>query len=207
MDDKKLRKISRKELLEILLSQAKRIDELEQKLEKTEAKLNSKRITIDNSGSLAEASLKLNGIFENAEEAAKQYLFNIKEKCKKIETETKKACQLEKENMLKETEELCEQKKKETEKYLKEIELKVKKLNKGKEKGQQKNTTKIKNSSSKKKNTTKSKLENINENSTSGVIKNNLDDKNKSENKLVVEKTKKNIKGRPIKTIKKRNDS
>ena len=48
MDDKKIRKISKKELLEILLSQAKRIDELEQKLEKTESKLNSKRITIDN---------------------------------------------------------------------------------------------------------------------------------------------------------------
>ena len=77
MDDKKLRKISRKELLEILLSQAKRIDELEQKLEKAESKLNSKRITIDNSGSIAEASLKLNGIFENLEytmeDISKQY--------------------------------------------------------------------------------------------------------------------------------------
>lgn len=204
MDNQKLRKISRKELLEILLSQAKRIDELEQKLEKAESKLNSKKITIDNSGSLAEASLKLNGIFDDAEEAAKQYLFNIKEKCKKIETETKKNCQIEKENMLKETEELCEKKKKEADKYLKEIELKIKKLTKGKEKAQEKSTTKKKNSSSKKKEQPNIKEETSKEKNIPNVKENNQDQK--SENKLVVEKNKKTIKGRPIKTIKKRDN-
>ena len=115
MNDKKLRKISKKELLEILLDQAKKIEELEKELEKTQKKLNSKRILVEESGTLAEASLKLNNIFEIAQQSADQYLFNVKEKCKKIESDTKKACQLEKENMLKEVELLCEQKKKEAE--------------------------------------------------------------------------------------------
>lgn len=128
MDKNKLRKISKKELLEILLSQAKRIDELEHELNDTKSKLESKKITIDESGSLAEAALKLNGIFECAEEAAKQYLINIKEKCKKIENESKKTSEIERENMLKETEEVCQKKKKKSDEYLKKIELEAIKL-------------------------------------------------------------------------------
>ena len=93
MEDKRLRKLGKKDLLEILLEQAKRIETLEQKLEKAENKLNSKKITIENSGSLAEASLKLNDIFEKADEASKQYLKNVKDKCQKLEADTKKECQ------------------------------------------------------------------------------------------------------------------
>ena len=124
MNDKKLRKISKKELLEILLSQAKKIEELELELEKTQKKLDSKKISIDEVGSLAEASLKLNGIFECAQETANQYLFNIEEKCKKIEKDTKKACEKEKNKIIKETEKVCNQKKKEIEKCLASIEKK-----------------------------------------------------------------------------------
>lgn len=117
MDNKELRKFSKKELLEILLSQAKRIEQLEEELNKTKKKLASKKITIENSGSLAEASLKLNNIFENAEATAKQYLFNVKEKCKIIELDTKK----EMTKMLEETEIICQKKKDEAEKYLEKI--------------------------------------------------------------------------------------
>jgi len=113
MNDKKLRKIGKKELLEILLSQAKKIEELEIELEKTQKKLESKKILIEESGSLAEASLKLNNIFETAQQAADQYLLNVKEKCKKIENDTRKACQIEKNKIIKETEKNCKQKKKE----------------------------------------------------------------------------------------------
>ena len=81
MNDKKLRKISKKELLEILLEQAKRIEELELELSNTQKKLDSKLIDISETGSLAEAALKLNGIFEKAQETADQYLLNIKEIC------------------------------------------------------------------------------------------------------------------------------
>lgn len=104
MDEKRLRKIGKKELLEILLSQAKRIEELEIELAKTQKKLDSKKIAIEESGSLAEASLKLNGIFEAAQKAADQYLLNVKDKCKKRENDAKKACQFEKSEIIKETE-------------------------------------------------------------------------------------------------------
>lgn len=118
MDDKQLKKITKKELLEILLSQAKRIEELEKELQITKDKLKSKKIMIEESGSLAEASLKLNKIFEIAQETADQYLLNIKENCKKEELETKKKCR----KMTNDAEE-----------HLKKVELKVKELTKKKE--------------------------------------------------------------------------
>lgn len=180
MDNNKLRKISKKELLEILLSQAKRIDELEQELNKTKSKLESKKITIEKSGSLADAALKLNGIFENAEETAKQYLYNIKEKCKKIENDSKKMCQLEKEIMLKETEELCNKMKKDADDYLKKVESQANKIAK-------KNTVKNK---QKNKSVTKNTKENKITNKT-------------NEKKVVIEKSKKVIKGKTVKSIKK----
>lgn len=79
MDDKELRKLNRKELLEILLSQAKLIESLEFELDKTKKELNDKMIVINEAGSIAEASLKLSGIFEKAQEIADQYLNSIRE--------------------------------------------------------------------------------------------------------------------------------
>lgn len=127
MNNQELKKFGKKELLEILLSQAKRIEELEEELTKTNKKLESKKITIENSGSLAEAALKLNNIFESAESAAEQYLLNIKEKCKKIEADTKKDCLNRTNKILEETEKACQKKKAEAEAYL--IEIKAKKNN------------------------------------------------------------------------------
>ena len=117
MDDKKIRKISKRELLEILLEQAKKIEELEKELEKTTKKLETKKMIIEEAGTFADASAKLNGLFETAEVTANQYLLNVKEKCKKIENDTKKECQKIKEDMIKETEELCNLKKKEADDY------------------------------------------------------------------------------------------
>lgn len=129
MDEKKLKKISKKELLEIMLAQAKRIEELESELDKTKEKLDSKKIAIDESGSIAEAALKLNGIFEVAQVTAKQYLFNIEEKCKKMENDTKKECR---------------KREREADKYIAEVELKVKELLKDSKKSNKKKEEKVK---------------------------------------------------------------
>ena len=48
--------------------------------QKTKEELNSKKLVISESGNLAEASLKLSGIFEVAQQAADEYIYNIKEK-------------------------------------------------------------------------------------------------------------------------------
>ena len=78
VNDKELRKLKRKELLEIMLSQAKLIEELEIELAKTKKELNNKNIMIKEAGSIAEASMKLSGIFEKAQEVADQYLNSIR---------------------------------------------------------------------------------------------------------------------------------
>ena len=75
---KKIKKLKRIDLLEILLAQSKRIDELEEELAETKHQLASKRIKIREIGTLAEAYLQLNQIFEDADAAARQYLHNIR---------------------------------------------------------------------------------------------------------------------------------
>lgn len=62
----------------MLIFQTRKVEQLEKQLEEANRKLNDKMIIIENSGSLAEAVLKLNGVFEAAEKAAQQYLDNIR---------------------------------------------------------------------------------------------------------------------------------
>lgn len=78
MTEKELKKLNRKQLLELLLIQTNRADELEKRLSEMQKALNDREITLSEAGSIAEAALKLNGIFEAADAAAKQYLDNIK---------------------------------------------------------------------------------------------------------------------------------
>ena len=77
MNDKELRRLNRKQLLELLLLQIERADDLERRLAEAEEKLNSREIAQMQAGSLAEAALKLSGIFEAAQEAADLYLENV----------------------------------------------------------------------------------------------------------------------------------
>ena len=78
MTDKELKKLKRVELLEMLIEQSKENEELKSKLKEAEEKLESRDIMIKQSGSIAEAALKLNGVFEAAERAVEQYLENVK---------------------------------------------------------------------------------------------------------------------------------
>mgnify|MGYP003562386176 FL=1 len=78
MNEKDFRKLKRLELYEIVLAQAEEIDDLRAQLEKKKKELENKRIDIQRSGSIAEASLKLIKIFEEAQKAADLYLSNIK---------------------------------------------------------------------------------------------------------------------------------
>lgn len=77
MTDKELQKLSRSELLEMLIAQTEENDRLKRQLNEAEARLKDRQIAIENSGSIAEAALSLNGVFEATEKAAKQYLENI----------------------------------------------------------------------------------------------------------------------------------
>ena len=77
MTDKELKRLSRGELLEMLIAQASENEKLKQELEDAQAALQDRSIAIDNAGSIAEASLQLSGVFEAAQNAAEQYLANI----------------------------------------------------------------------------------------------------------------------------------
>lgn len=83
MTEKELLKLKRSELLEIMLAQSKEIDSLREQLAEANKKLESKRIAIKESGSIAEASLKLTSIFEEAQKAADLYVENVKRKARK----------------------------------------------------------------------------------------------------------------------------
>lgn len=78
MTEKELRKLNRTELLEMLIAQSKRLSRVEE-LSAAQKELERRKIAITTSGSLAEAALKLNGIFEAADQAAAQYLDSLRE--------------------------------------------------------------------------------------------------------------------------------
>lgn len=100
MTDRELRKLTRAELLEILLAQSREIDRLNTELEGFQTQLQKREITLSRAGSIAEAALQLNGVFEAAQAAADQYLENImaplsdtQERCSQMLAETEQQCQ------------------------------------------------------------------------------------------------------------------
>ncbi len=78
MTEKELLKLKRSELLEIMLAQSQEIDSLRKERDELKKKLADRRIRIEKAGSLAEASLQLTNIFEEAQKAADLYVENVK---------------------------------------------------------------------------------------------------------------------------------
>lgn len=76
--DRDLKKLSRTELLEMLLVQTRRVEELEKKLAEAERALENRKIDMENAGSLAEVAAKMSGLFDAAQETADLYLENIR---------------------------------------------------------------------------------------------------------------------------------
>lgn len=83
--DLDLKKMNRSDLLEILIEQSKKIDELnaaveqlQRELYQAQRQLQSREIEKDKAGSIAQAALQLNGVFEAAQAACDQYVENVK---------------------------------------------------------------------------------------------------------------------------------
>ncbi len=79
MADKELRKMNRTELIEIIYAMQQNERTLREENEKLQRLLHDKMIRLGRSGSIAEAALDLNHIFEDAEAAAQQYLDSLKD--------------------------------------------------------------------------------------------------------------------------------
>ena len=77
MTEKELKRLSRKQLLEMLIVQTECNEQLENQLAEVKKQLECRIIKEKKAGSIAEAALKLNSVFEAAQNAANQYLENI----------------------------------------------------------------------------------------------------------------------------------
>ena len=111
MTGKELKKLNRYQLLEILLDLSKENEKLSKENELLRSQLEDKNLEIKNCGSLAEAALQLNGVFQAAEAACAQYTENIQsrsakleEYCQRMEQETADRCR----RMEQQTKEACD---------------------------------------------------------------------------------------------------
>ena len=100
MTDKELRKLNRADLLELLLMLKKENDQLTRQVQQLQAQVDDRKIVVDKAGSIAEASLQLNGVFESAQAACGQYMENIEklstrqeEVCRQMELQTRQNCE------------------------------------------------------------------------------------------------------------------
>lgn len=84
MAGKDLRKLNKTELLELLIEQGRENLTLRERLEKAEAELAQRRVQIAQSGSIAEAALKLMGVFEAAQKAIDLYRENVEQECSEM---------------------------------------------------------------------------------------------------------------------------
>lgn len=100
MTDRDLQKLSRTDLLELLLQQSRELKQLQNELDEAKLQLSNRELVMNRAGSIAEAALQLNGVFEAAENACAQYIENIKthsarqeEVCRQMEEETRQKCE------------------------------------------------------------------------------------------------------------------
>lgn len=138
MTDRELKKLSRFEILELLLESEKQNAALKNQIQEEEKtiadlteQLNKKEIDIQEAGSIADAVLKISGIFQTAQDAAEDYLENVRnlsgkqeEICAEIEERSKAEAERitseadsYSQELLANTEKECSLKQEETEKY------------------------------------------------------------------------------------------
>ena len=96
MNNKDLKKLSRRELVEIIYQMKKNEQRMQEEIEALRAALEEKRIKIAQAGSIAEAAASLTDLFAAAQATADLYLGEIacmkaeaEKECKKIVEEVK----------------------------------------------------------------------------------------------------------------------
>ena len=77
-ENKELRRLSRTELLELLLEMSDELEKVRGERDELAKKLEDREIKVEKAGTLAEASFALAGILESAQKAADLYLYNLK---------------------------------------------------------------------------------------------------------------------------------
>lgn len=93
MTPKELKRLSRGDLLEMLLDLSKENEQLRKENLDLRKQIVDRTLVIENSGSLAEAAMHLNGVFEAAQKACDQYRMNIMQISDDLERKTREDCE------------------------------------------------------------------------------------------------------------------
>lgn len=78
MTDKEFKRLSRAQLIEIIYQFQLQVDKLTEQNQELERELADKRIRLSHAGNIADAALEINDCFRSAQNAAEQYLNEIK---------------------------------------------------------------------------------------------------------------------------------
>lgn len=88
MTDREFKRLSRSQLIDIIYQLQLKQEELTEENRNLKKELADKRIRMDQAGNIAEASLALHNVMQSAQDAANQYL----EEIRLMQEETKKEC-------------------------------------------------------------------------------------------------------------------
>lgn len=89
MTDKEFKRLNRSQLIEIIYQFQLKVEELTQENQALKAALEDKRLRIAQAGNIAEAALAVNNVMQSAQNAAQQYLDEIRA----LHAEAEEACQ------------------------------------------------------------------------------------------------------------------
>ena len=110
--DRRLQRLRRDELLQILLELEQENEQLSDQNALYERQFEERKVAIDEAGTLAEAALKLSGVFAASQEAADLYLHNVELLCERRRAQsaellasTREACL----ELARQTDEICAQ--------------------------------------------------------------------------------------------------
>ena len=92
MTHKELKRLSRIDLIEMLLELTQENEQLRQQLQQAEKQIQERDLQISQVGNLAEASMELSGIFQKAQETSELYLKLTQDRCRKLEEEARERC-------------------------------------------------------------------------------------------------------------------
>lgn len=111
MTDKELKRLKRVDLLELLIAQTRENDRLKKELEEALSRLEERDLVLEEAGSIAEAAMRVNKVYQVAQAAVDQYIMSIQrlgaqkradwekmeretaERCRILEIETRQKCE------------------------------------------------------------------------------------------------------------------
>lgn len=111
MTSQDLRKLTRIELLDLLIDQTAELESVKEKLRQAEEKLQERAILLDEAGSISEAAIRINGVFAATETACKQYLDSVQLLARRQEQicmQRDRASRAQADKMLEETRKKCD---------------------------------------------------------------------------------------------------